>query len=81
MSVSGRLTKTEKDQLLSDSVQWRVVVEQVTLLIRKDPQAQEITLWLIRWLSEPKNVRRTLQMTMGEIVALGKSMIAKQEAA
>jgi hypothetical protein len=77
MANTARMTKEEKIELLSENTQWRTTVEQVVLLLgaRKDPQAAQITVWLMRWLSDPKNVRRTRSMSVQQIIDLAKSML------
>jgi HEAT repeat protein len=74
MTNSARMTNDEKVALLSENTQWRAVTEQVVFALgrAKDPDAGRITVWLMHWLNEPKNVRRTLQMTISEIIATAK---------
>jgi hypothetical protein len=77
MSVSARLTKEEKVALLSENTQWRTCVEQVVFALSraKEPDALRITVWLMHWLNEPKNVKMTLQMTISQIIGLAKRLI------
>lgn len=75
MSVSYRLTTDERRQLLMDSISWRAVVEQVVLLLeaRGDQDIGTVTGNLIRFLNEPKNVRRAANMSLDCIIDLMRS--------
>jgi hypothetical protein len=76
---STRLTETEKQALLAQNCQWRTVVEQVVYYLSrtKDPQALQLTVWLMHWLSEPQNVRRSLTMTIGQIIEIGRRIVGE----
>ena len=65
---------SDRDTQLTELIQWRACVEQVVYALEraKDQDAGRITVWLMRWLSEPKNVRRTLNMPITEIIATAK---------
>lgn len=77
MSVSARLSDQEKQALLAENTQWRTVVEQVVLAIAKDPQAMQLMRWLMVWLSDPKNVKRSLQLTIGQIIEIGRRVVGE----
>lgn len=72
MSVSYRLTKDERRQLLMESIAWRSVVEQVVLLLesRNDQDIGTVTGNLIRFLNDEKNVRRAMNMSLNCIIDL-----------
>lgn len=79
MSVSARLTKEEKIELLSENTQWRAVVEQVVFALgrAKDPDAGRIMVFLMHWMNEPKNVKRTLNMTIEQIIELATRCLSE----
>lgn len=76
---STRLTDTEKQALLAENCQWRTVVEQIVFHLNRtrDPQANRLTVWLMHWLNDPQNVKRSLTMTIGQIIDLGRSIVGE----
>jgi hypothetical protein len=79
MSVSHKSSQEDKAALLAECVNWRACVEQVVLLLahRNDPDTGAISVWLIKWLNDPKNVRRSVNMPLDLIIENGKREIGR----
>jgi hypothetical protein len=77
MSVSYKSSPDDKSALLAECVNWRACVEQVVLLLahRNDPDTGAIAVWLIKWLNDPKNVRRSVNMPLELIIEKAKNEI------
>lgn len=81
MSVSARLSKDEKAQLLAEAVGWKTCVEQVVLLLdaRQDPQAAQITAALVRWLRDPRYLRKAQGMSLGDLIEAMREQVESED--